>query len=153
VRAIQAQTAEVTATMAAGSAQMDQSAALGEQAQDAVRCILSAVEQTTEQAAALRQALDAVAADAHAVRAAGVRAHDVSLQMEEALAAQRSQAQQARTAIEDLVAASEQAAARAACAVTQESLPDVADLRAGADELAALAACLREACSALMPGA
>ncbi len=128
---IQAQVAEVVRAMEAGSAEVERSATLGEQARTALHSILGVVEETDAQTREISGALSQMAASVEAVRAATGRVSAVSGQIAEA--------------IEGIAAVSQQSAAGAeeVSASTEEQTASVEEMAAGAQDLARTAATLQ----------
>ena len=138
VLAIQQQTAEVVATMQAGSAKVDRSATLGIYAREAMDDILTAVEDTTGQARAVGHAIERadehVPADGTALESAGssttaVESLQTTAQMLRRTAdAEAAAAQSGLDAVREArELAAEQTAAETNAAVSAEELADAAE--------------------------
>jgi methyl-accepting chemotaxis protein len=146
IGAIQQQVAEVVAGMQSGRKEVEHSAVLGAQARDALESILSVVEETRLQAAAIAGAMQQMNGSVAAVGTAAKDVAGLAEQTVRATEAMRSTSTEMNAAIESIATVSEQTAASAqeVSAATQEQSAGVEQMSAGAQELAALAAGLRE---------
>ena len=141
ITVIQRQIAEAVAAMELGSAEVEKSAALGRQADGALRDILGVVEETNTQATAIGSATRGMSTSVEAVRAATEHVASVATQTVEAARRMSDGAARVGVAMESIAAVSEQSAAGAqeVSASTQEQSAGVQELAAGAQELLALA--------------
>ncbi len=149
IAAIQRQTAEVVAAMQAGSGKVEESAALGAQAQSALASILRVIGETTSETAAIQQAVERMSASVQSVREATGTIAVMAAHTTEAAEAMLSGTEQARGAIEGITALSEESAASAeeVNAAAQEQSSGVQDMATGSQELVAQAAELQNVVS------
>ncbi|HVA89232.1 MAG TPA: methyl-accepting chemotaxis protein, partial [Chloroflexota bacterium] len=147
IAAIQQQIALVVEAMKAGSAKVEQSAALGEQARGALTSIMRVVEETTAQAKAITEVSERMASSVQAVRASAGLVAAVTTRTSKAAETMRGGVAQVGAAIESIAAGSEQSAAGAeqVSASSQEQTVGAQELATNARELADLAEQLREA--------
>jgi methyl-accepting chemotaxis protein len=146
IASIQQQVAEVVRAMEVGSAAVEKSATLGQQASSALRDILGVVEETNAQAAAIGTAVEQMTGSVEAVRGAAGQVASVAEQTAQAATRMRGGAERVHVAVESIAAVSEESAASAeeVSASTEEQTAGVEEMAAGAQELAALAVGLRE---------
>jgi len=146
VAAIQRQVAEVVQAMAVGSSEVERSAMLGRQAEQALGSILEVVEETNAQAATITSAVSRMTASAEAVNAAADHVARVAADTARAAEEMRLGAQRVQASVENIAAVSEETAAGAeeVSASTEEQTAGVEEMSAGAQELAALATGLKE---------
>ena len=149
IGAIQQQVAEVVAGMQAGSREVEQSAALGAQARDALQSILAVVGETKAQATAIAGTVQQMTDSVGAVDAAARQMAAVAGQTVEAAETMRTTSEGLEDVISSIAAISEESAASAeqVSASTQEQTAGTEQMSAGAQELSSLAAGLREAVS------
>lgn len=145
IAAIQGQVAEVVIAMQAGSTKVEQSAALGEQAQRALAGILKVVDETTAQAQAIEAAVGRMTDSVDAVRSTSGHVAGVASRTADAATSMRTGAERVSQAIEAIAAVSEESAAGSeeVTASAQEQTAGVQELAAGARQLASLAEDLR----------
>jgi methyl-accepting chemotaxis protein len=146
IASIQQQVAEVVRAMEVGSAEVEKSATLGQHASTALRDILTVVEETTTQTAAIGAAVTQMTGSVEAVRRASEQVRTVAEQTAQAATQMRSGAERVHVAVESIAAVSEQSAASAeeVSASSQEQTAGIQEMGAGAQQLAALAVELRE---------
>ena len=148
IAAIQRQTADVVTAMQAGSAKVEQSAALGERARTALQSILGVVEETTVQAAAIGACRRADVAERRRGEQVG-GTHGGACHADDGghrdHACQRSEL--VRGAIDSIAAVSEESAAGAeeVSASTEEQNAGTQEVARGAEDLATLASELQAA--------
>ena len=141
IAAIQQQTAEVVTAMQAGSTKVEESAVLGERARTALQSILGVVEETTEQAQAIGEAVAQMTTSVGAVGSAAEHLSEIARHTSAATVAMRTDSDQVSGAIDSIAAVSEESAASAeeVSASTQEQTAGTQEVARGAKELAALA--------------
>jgi methyl-accepting chemotaxis protein len=147
IATIQQQVADVVAAMGAGSAEVEHSSTLGQQAAGALESILGVVEETSAQAHAITGAVAQMGDGVAAVGGVTDRVAAIASQMAEASSTMQSSATQAGAAIDSIAAVSEQSAAGAqeVSASTQEQTAGLQEMTAQVRELAALANALQAA--------
>jgi len=146
IAAIQRQVAEVVQAMAVGSSEVEKSAALGRQAEQALAGILGVVEETNAQAAAITAAVSRMATGVMAVDTASEQVASIARETAQAAGQMREGALQVQASVENIAAVSEETAAGAeqVSASAEEQSASVEEMSAGAYELASLATGLRE---------
>jgi methyl-accepting chemotaxis protein len=146
IGAIQQQVGEVIRAMAAGSSEVEQSAALGRRAGEALASILGVVEETHAQAQAISSAVGQMTASVTAVSGAAEHVAKVAAETASAAAQMRQGAERVQGAVESIAAVGQETAAGAeeVSASTEEQSASVAEMSAGAQELATLATGLKE---------
>ena len=145
IQAIQRQTSEVVTAMQAGSAKVEQSVELGEQARSALHDILSVVEDTTQQAQAISGAVQRMTASVGSVSSTAQHISTITTETVQATQSMRVAAEHMAGVMESIAAASEQSAAGAeeVSASTEEQTAGTQEMAAGAQRLASLATDMR----------
>ena len=106
IAAIQQQTAEVVTAMQAGGTKVEESAVLGERAWMALQSILGVVEETTEQAQAIGDAVAQMTTSVGAVGSAAEHLSEIARHTSAATVAMRADSDQVSGAIDSIAAVS-----------------------------------------------
>ena len=141
ITAIQGQVAEVVAAMEQASAQVEESAALGDRTRSALASIVTVVEGTREQVVRISAANEGLARNVDTVIEMGEARNLIVAENGAATQVMQSLAGQVNDAVESIAAVIEQSAAGAeeVSASTEEQTASVEEMSAGAQELAAVA--------------
>ena len=133
--------------MQAGTHEVEQSATLGAQARDALESILSVVEETCLQTAAITRSVQQMTGSVEDVDMAARQMASLAEQTVQAAAQMHTTSEQLSVVLESIAEVSEQSAASAeeVSASTQQQTAGVAEMSGGAQELASVAARLQEA--------
>jgi methyl-accepting chemotaxis protein len=146
ISAIQQQVADVVRAMAIGSSEVERSATLGQQAEDALHGILGVVEETSQQAQGITEAVRRMTDGVEAVATVAERVARIAAETAEGADHMQGAAENVRGPLESIAAMNEETAASTeeVSAATEEQSAGVQELSAGAQELSRLAAGLKQ---------